>query len=81
MTKKTTTKKKVARKPKQSRSENKTAKVENEEKAKSKKNTSLRLDKHTLKALKILAIENETSIQSLIESLIKDYLKKKSPKK
>jgi predicted HicB family RNase H-like nuclease len=42
-----------------------------------KKNTSLRLDKNTLKALKIKAIEQETSIQNLIESLILDYLKKK----
>ncbi len=39
-----------------------------------KKNTSLRLDKQTLKALKIRAIEQETSIQQLIESLILDYL-------
>lgn len=41
-----------------------------------KKNTSLRLDKQTLKALKIRAIEQDTSIQNLIESLIKDYLSK-----
>ena len=41
-----------------------------------KKNTSLRLEKQTLKALKILAIENDTSVQNLIESLIRDYLKK-----
>lgn len=40
-----------------------------------KKNTSLRLDKQTLKALKIRAIEQETSIQNLIESLILAYLK------
>ncbi|WP_198265686.1 CopG family transcriptional regulator [sulfur-oxidizing endosymbiont of Gigantopelta aegis] len=46
------------------------------EKSKSnKKNTSLRLDKQTLKALKIKAIEQETSIQNLIESLILNYLK------
>lgn len=45
-------------------------------KAKVRKNTSLRLEKQTLKALKILAIEQETSIQSLIERLIKEYLKK-----
>jgi len=44
-------------------------------KDKSKKNTSLRLDKQTLKALKIRAIEQDTSIQKLIEKLIKDYLK------
>lgn len=46
-----------------------------ESKDKNKKNTSLRLDKATLKALKIKAIENDTSIQKLIESLIQDYLK------
>lgn len=45
-------------------------------KDKNKKNTSLRLDKQTLKALKIRAIEQETSIQKLIEQLIIDYLKK-----
>lgn len=41
-----------------------------------KKNTSLRLNKTTLKALKIKAIEEDTSVQSLIERLIKDYLDK-----
>lgn len=40
-----------------------------------KKNTSLRLDKKTLKALKIRAIEEDTSVQKLIERLIEDYLK------
>lgn len=44
----------------------------------SKKNTSLRLDKKTLKALKIIAIEQDTSVQKLIESLILDYIKKHS---
>lgn len=44
------------------------------EKSDKKKNTSLRLDKHTLKALKIKAIEQDTSVQNLIESLINDYL-------
>jgi predicted DNA binding CopG/RHH family protein len=39
-----------------------------------KKNTSLRLNKQTLKALKIRAIEQDTSIQSLVENLIEDYL-------
>ncbi len=51
------------------------------EKAKSedaKKNTSLRLNKKTLKALKIIAIEQDTSVQQLIENLILDYLKKQS---
>lgn len=45
-----------------------------------KKNTSLRLDKETLKALKIRAIEQETSIQNLIESLIIDFLSKTGKK-
>lgn len=45
------------------------------EKEGSKKNTSLRLDEKTLKALKIRAIEEDTSIQKIIEKLIKDYLK------
>jgi hypothetical protein len=65
-------KKKTARKPKEDN------RAESREKPKGKKNTSLRLDKQTLKALKIHAIENETSIQNLIESLIKDYLEGKS---
>lgn len=39
-----------------------------------KKNTSLRLDQPTLKALKIRAIEEDTSVQKLIEKLIKAYL-------
>ena len=39
-----------------------------------KKNTSLRLSKKTLKALKIRAIEEETSIQKIIEQLVEDYL-------
>ncbi|WOI35169.1 hypothetical protein R1T40_10720 [Tritonibacter scottomollicae] len=40
-----------------------------------RKNTSLRLDGKTLKALKLRAIEEDTSIQRLIERLIDDYLK------
>ena len=39
-----------------------------------KKNTSLRLEAKTLKKLKIRAIENETSVQAIIEQLIADYL-------
>jgi hypothetical protein len=39
-----------------------------------KKNTSLRLDKKTLKALKIRAIEEDTSVQKIIEQLIEAYL-------
>jgi hypothetical protein len=76
-------KKNALRKRKEDRSEDKSAtnkanKSEDRGKSRDKKNTSLRLDKQTLKALKIHAIENETSIQNLIESMIKDYLKKKS---
>ena len=39
-----------------------------------KKNTSLRLDNKTLKALKIIAIENDTSVQKIIEELVKKYI-------
>lgn len=50
------------------------------QKQKNKKNTSLRLEKQTLNALKIAAIEQDTSIQKLIESLIEDYLSKHNQK-
>lgn len=40
-----------------------------------RKNTSLRLDGKTLKALKIRAIEEETSVQKIVERLIDSYLK------
>ena len=43
-------------------------------KKESRKNTSLRLDDKTLKALKIRAIENNSSIQSIVEELITEYL-------
>ncbi|MDS1141263.1 hypothetical protein RE432_12550 [Pusillimonas sp. SM2304] len=39
-----------------------------------KKNTSLRLDKKTLKALKIRAIEEDSSVQKIIETLIQAYI-------
>lgn len=39
-----------------------------------KKNTSLRLEARTLKALKIRAIEEDSSVQKIIETLIEDYL-------
>ena len=39
-----------------------------------KKNTSLRLSKKTLKALKIRAIEEDTSVQKIVEELIEAYL-------
>lgn len=41
-----------------------------------RKNTSLRLKAKTLKALKIRAIEQDTSIQKIIEELVEDYLAK-----
>ncbi|MDS9469200.1 ribbon-helix-helix protein, CopG family [Paracoccus sp. MBLB3053] len=41
-----------------------------------KANTSLRLDRKTLKALKLRAIEEDTSVQKIIEKLIEGYLKK-----
>ena len=40
-----------------------------------KKSTSLRLDPQVLKELKIVAVEQETSVQAIIESLITKYLK------
>jgi len=40
-----------------------------------KKNTSLRLEKKKLKSLKIIAIEEDSSVQKIIETLIDDYLK------
>ncbi len=46
-----------------------------------KKNTSLRLENKTLKALKIIAIENDSSVQKIIEELIQKYLEKANLKK
>ncbi|MBM3606480.1 MAG: CopG family transcriptional regulator [Alphaproteobacteria bacterium] len=49
---------------------------------KSKKvNTSLRLDGKTLKALKLRAIEDDTSVQKIVEKLIEGYLRKAEKKK
>lgn len=39
-----------------------------------KKNTSLRLGAKTLKALKIKAIEEDTSVQKILEKLVEGYL-------
>jgi len=39
-----------------------------------KKNTSLRLEQATLKKLKIRAIEEDTSVQQLLEMLVTNYL-------
>lgn len=44
---------------------------------KEKKNTSLRLDEKVLKKLKIRAVEDDTSVQKIVEKLIKDYLGEK----
>ena len=41
-----------------------------------KTNTSLRLDRHKLKALKIRAIEEDTSVQKILETLVDAYLAK-----
>lgn len=46
-----------------------------------KKNTSLRLDRKTLKALKIRAIEEDTSVQKIIERLVEEYLSESKYKK
>ena len=54
----------------------KTKKMKKEED--SKKNTSLRLPGKTLKALKVRAITEETSVQKIIETLIEDYLRRSS---
>jgi predicted DNA-binding ribbon-helix-helix protein len=45
-----------------------------------KKNTSLRLDNKTLKAMKIIAIENDTSVQRIIEELVQKYLEEAKTK-
>lgn len=45
-----------------------------------KKNTSLRLDRKTLKALKIRAIEEDSSVQGIIETLIQSYLRNSTKK-
>jgi hypothetical protein len=41
-----------------------------------KKSTSLRLDAKVLKELKLLAVEQETSIQAIVETLVKKYIEK-----
>ncbi|WP_424830783.1 hypothetical protein [Ruegeria sp.] len=41
---------------------------------KGKTNTSLRLEGKTLKALKIRAIEEGTSVQKIVERLVNEYL-------
>ncbi|WP_374302070.1 hypothetical protein [Paracoccus sp. (in: a-proteobacteria)] len=46
-----------------------------------KVNTSLRLDRATLKALKLRAVEDDTSVQKVVEKLIESYLRKADKKK
>jgi hypothetical protein len=41
-----------------------------------KKSTSLRLDPKVIKDLKLIAIEQETSIQAIVESLVTEYVKR-----
>jgi len=41
---------------------------------KEKKNTSLRLEKDMMKELKRRALEEDTSLQKLVERLIREYL-------
>lgn len=41
-----------------------------------KKSTSLRLDPKLLKELKLLAVEQDSSIQSIVETLIKEYVER-----
>jgi len=50
------------------------ASLEENDSKKKKKNTSLRLERDMLKRLKRTALEQDTSIQEIIESLIRDYL-------
>ncbi|THB76922.1 MAG: CopG family transcriptional regulator [Desulfobulbaceae bacterium] len=46
-----------------------------------KKNTSLRLENKVLKELKIVAIEEDTSVQAIVETLIQNFLKNHKKKK
>jgi hypothetical protein len=41
-----------------------------------KKSTSLRLDAKVLKELKLIAVEQETSIQAIVETLVKKFIEK-----
>ncbi|KIC44768.1 MAG: hypothetical protein AB3N07_09570 [Ruegeria sp.] len=52
-----------------------------EKPGKGKKNTSLRLDGKTLKALKIRAIEEGTSVQKIVENLVEAYLEQSGKKR
>ncbi len=39
-----------------------------------KKNTSLRLEAKVLKSLKMIAVEQDTSVQAIVEKLITDFI-------
>lgn len=56
-----------------SKAKKNTAKPDNA-KGDKKKNTSLRLNSKTLKELKLRAIEDETSVQRIIEALVENYV-------
>lgn len=58
------------------KSKNSAAKAENTKKV----NTSLRLERKTLKALKARAVEDDTSVQKIMEKLVEAYLKKAESK-
>jgi hypothetical protein len=61
---------------KNKKSRAKKSSIEKEKKASPiRKNTSLRLEQSVLKQLKIRAIEDDTSVQQLLEMLVIDYLK------
>ena len=49
-------------------------KIATDKRDEGKKNTSLRLGTKTLKALKIKAIEEDTSVQKILEKLVEGYL-------
>lgn len=55
-------------------------KTKSKETDKARKNTSLRLPADTLKALKARALDQDSSVQAIIESLIDDYLASKKSK-
>jgi len=66
--------KKLLKKKKKNSQKANTLQNKIEESVVTKKNTSLRLDSNVLKALKIKAIEQDSSIQKIVETLIHDYL-------
>lgn len=55
-------------------SSKKTKDAKKDKPGKDKKNTSLRLDAKTLKALKLKAINEDRSLQQIMEALVQGYL-------